>query len=48
MLDRMDLADENHVSAAWKKPLVRLGRTFPPLRFLLLTFSDVTRYLCVK
>jgi SAM-dependent methyltransferase len=48
VLDRMALADEEYVSAAWKKPLVRVGRNFPPLRFLALTFSDVTRFLCVK
>ena len=48
ILDRMALADEQYVSAPWKKPVVRMGRNFTPLRFLALTFSDVTRFLCVK
>lgn len=48
VLDRIALADEEHVSAAWKKPIVRVGRAFPPFRFLAQTFSDVTRFLCVK
>jgi SAM-dependent methyltransferase len=48
ILDRMDLADENYVSAWWKRPLVRWSHYLPPLRFAMLTFSDVTRYLCVK
>jgi SAM-dependent methyltransferase len=48
ILDRIDLADKSYVSANWKKPLVHLGRRIGPLRLAMLTFSDVTRFLCVK
>jgi SAM-dependent methyltransferase len=48
ILDRIDLADGSHVAARWKRPLVRWSPHFPPLRLAMLTFSDVTRYLCVK
>jgi SAM-dependent methyltransferase len=46
--DRMDMADPAHVSTAWRAKIVRIGRTNPIARTLALTFSDVTRFVCIK
>jgi ubiquinone/menaquinone biosynthesis C-methylase UbiE len=46
--DRIDMADPNHVSAEWKKWVVNLSKKNVVLKSLSLTFSDVTRFVCVK
>jgi SAM-dependent methyltransferase len=48
VLDRIDIADENHVSAGWKKSVIRMSKSFPPAKLLSLTFADVTRFICIK
>jgi 2-polyprenyl-3-methyl-5-hydroxy-6-metoxy-1,4-benzoquinol methylase len=46
--DRVEMADPNHVSAEWKKWLVRASRQNALVKWLSLTFADATRFVCVK
>jgi cyclopropane fatty-acyl-phospholipid synthase-like methyltransferase len=48
ILDRVQMADENHVSTHWKKVVVRISKSFPPAKALSLTFADATRFICIK
>ena len=46
--DRIDAADSDHVSAAWKRRVVLLAKKSRVVKAVSLTFADVTRFLCVK
>jgi 2-polyprenyl-3-methyl-5-hydroxy-6-metoxy-1,4-benzoquinol methylase len=46
--DRVDMADTNHVSAEWKKLVVRASQENALVKWLSLTFADATRFVCVK
>ena len=46
--DRVDMADPAHVSAPWKAWVVNFGKSNRIFRTLSLTFSDVTRFVCIK
>ena len=48
ILDRVQIADEDYVSAGWKKAVVRISKAFPPAKALSLTFADATRFICFK
>lgn len=48
VFDRMDIADPAQVSAPWKAWVVRFGKSNALARKLALTFSDVTRFVCIK
>lgn len=45
--DRIDLADEKHVSTGFRRAVVRASR-FRPVRAAALTFAEATRFVCVK
>lgn len=46
--DRVEMADTNHVSAEWKKWVVRVSQQNGLIKWLSLTFADATRFVCVK
>jgi 2-polyprenyl-3-methyl-5-hydroxy-6-metoxy-1,4-benzoquinol methylase len=48
IFDRIEIADENHVSAGWRRNVVRISKTFPPAKMASLAFADVTRFICIK
>jgi hypothetical protein len=48
ILDRIEIAHEDYVSAEWKKVVVRVSKKFPPARAASLMFSDATRFICFK
>lgn len=48
ILDRVEMAQDDLVSAGWKRTLVRLSKSFWPLKAVSLMFSDATRFLCFK
>ncbi len=48
VLDRVDVAEENHVSTAFRRNVVRLAKRLPPVRALALTFAEATRFICIK
>jgi SAM-dependent methyltransferase len=48
ILDRVEMADEDAVSTAFRKAVVRWSRRLPPLKALSLAFSDATRFICLK
>jgi 2-polyprenyl-3-methyl-5-hydroxy-6-metoxy-1,4-benzoquinol methylase len=48
ILDRVDIAHEDYVSAGWKKAVVRVSKKFPPAKAVSLMFSDATRFICYK
>lgn len=45
--DRIDLAEEKHVSTGFRRAAVRASR-FRPVRLAALTFAEATRFVCVK
>ena len=48
ILDRIQMAREELVSTGMRRKIVGIGKSFPPAKALALTFSDATRFLCVK
>jgi SAM-dependent methyltransferase len=48
ILDRVQMADEAVVSSRFRKNLVRLSRRIPAVKAASLTFSDATRFICIK
>jgi SAM-dependent methyltransferase len=48
ILDRVEIADESTVSTGFRKAAVRWSRRVPPVKALALTFSDATRFICLK
>jgi 2-polyprenyl-3-methyl-5-hydroxy-6-metoxy-1,4-benzoquinol methylase len=46
--DRVDVADENHVSSGLRRVVVQASRRLPPAKILALTFAEATRFICVK
>jgi 2-polyprenyl-3-methyl-5-hydroxy-6-metoxy-1,4-benzoquinol methylase len=46
--DRVDMASPDHVSAEWKKWIVRASKKNELAKWLSLTFADTTRFVCVK
>lgn len=46
--DRIEMADTDHVSAEWKKWVVRASKSNRLIKWLSLTFADATRFVCVK
>lgn len=48
VLDRVDLADEEHVSTALRQAVVRAAKRSNLARSLALTFAEATRFICVK
>jgi SAM-dependent methyltransferase len=48
VLDRVEIAREDMVSSGFRRAVVRASRQIRPLKALALTFSDATRFLCVK
>jgi 2-polyprenyl-3-methyl-5-hydroxy-6-metoxy-1,4-benzoquinol methylase len=48
ILDRVEMADESAISTGFRKAVVRWSRKLPPLKAASLTFSDATRFICLK
>jgi SAM-dependent methyltransferase len=48
ILDRVEMADENAVSSGFRKAAVQWSRKVPILKAASLTFSDATRFICLK
>jgi 2-polyprenyl-3-methyl-5-hydroxy-6-metoxy-1,4-benzoquinol methylase len=47
-LDRLEIADVNHVSTGLRRAVVRLSKRLPPAKALALTFAEATRFICIK
>lgn len=48
VFDRVDIADENHVSTGLRKAIVRIAKKTPLARSAALTFAEATRFICIK
>lgn len=48
IFDRVDIADENHVSTGLRRNIVRIAKKTPLVRNLALTFAEATRFVCIK
>lgn len=48
VLDRVQIADEEHVSSGFRRGVVRVAKQFGPAKFLALTFAEATRFICIK
>jgi hypothetical protein len=48
ILDRIEMADESVVSSDFRRAVVRWSRRLPPVKAAALTFSDATRFICLK
>jgi SAM-dependent methyltransferase len=48
VFDRVDVAEEKHVSTGFRRAVVRVSKRFRPARSLALTFAEATRFVCVK
>lgn len=48
VLDRIDLAEEEHISTAFRRAMVRGAKRSVLVRWLALTFAEATRFVCVK
>jgi 2-polyprenyl-3-methyl-5-hydroxy-6-metoxy-1,4-benzoquinol methylase len=48
ILDRVDAADEDHVSSPLRRKIVAISKRFYPAKVLALTFAEVTRFICIK
>jgi SAM-dependent methyltransferase len=48
ILDRVELADPSTISTDFRRFVVRWSRRLPPIKAAALTFSDVTRFICLK
>lgn len=48
VLDRVAVAQEEHVSTGFRRNIVRLAKRFGPAKALALTFAEATRFVCVK
>ncbi len=46
--DRIDLAENPHISSGFRRKLVATARQSGAIRGLVLTFADSTRFVCVK
>jgi SAM-dependent methyltransferase len=46
--DRIDLAENPHISSGFRKNLVATARQSGLIKGLVLTFADSTRFVCVK
>ena len=46
--DRVDVADEQHVSTGLRKNIVRIAKDVPAAKNLALTFAEATRFVCIK
>jgi hypothetical protein len=48
VLDRVDAADEEHVSTGLRRNVVRVAKKIGLARSLALTFAEATRFICIK
>ena len=48
VLDRIEMARDEMISTGMRRNIVRVGKSFPPAKAVALTFSDATRFLCIK
>lgn len=48
VFDRVDVADEDHVSSGLRRNVVRIAKKLPAARNLALTFAEATRFVCIK
>jgi SAM-dependent methyltransferase len=48
ILDRVQMADESVVSSGFRKALLRASRVLPPVKAASLSFSEATRFICLK
>jgi 2-polyprenyl-3-methyl-5-hydroxy-6-metoxy-1,4-benzoquinol methylase len=48
VLDRIDIADEQHVSSNFRRRVVRIAKRVVSAKTLALTFAETTRFLCIK
>jgi SAM-dependent methyltransferase len=48
VFDRVDVAEEKHVSTGFRRAVVRVSKRFGPARALALTFAEATRFVCIK
>ena len=48
ILDRMDVAEVEHVSTRFRRAVVGVSKRFAPAKTLALTFAEVTRFICIK
>ena len=48
ILDRVQTANEDTVSTAFRRIVVKASRALPPVKALSLTFADATRFVCLK
>jgi 2-polyprenyl-3-methyl-5-hydroxy-6-metoxy-1,4-benzoquinol methylase len=46
--DRVDMTEEGWISSEFRRKIVRLSRSNSLVKSLALTFSDATRFICVK
>ena len=48
ILDRIEMAVENATSSGFRKAVVQWSRRLPPVKAAALTFSEATRFICMK
>jgi 2-polyprenyl-3-methyl-5-hydroxy-6-metoxy-1,4-benzoquinol methylase len=48
ILDRIDIADEQHVSSNFRRRTVRTAKSVGIAKTLALTFAETTRFICIK
>jgi 2-polyprenyl-3-methyl-5-hydroxy-6-metoxy-1,4-benzoquinol methylase len=48
ILDRVQMADDSTISTGFRKAIVHWSRRLPALKAAALTFSDATRFICLK
>jgi 2-polyprenyl-3-methyl-5-hydroxy-6-metoxy-1,4-benzoquinol methylase len=48
VLDRIDVADERHVSTTLRRNVVRIAKQSKLARALALNFAEATRFICIK
>ncbi|MBV9158308.1 MAG: class I SAM-dependent methyltransferase [Acidobacteriaceae bacterium] len=48
ILDRVDVAENEHITTGFRRRVVRLAKRFGPARALALTFAEATRFICIK
>ncbi|MGA8029514.1 MAG: class I SAM-dependent methyltransferase [Bryobacteraceae bacterium] len=48
IFDRVDVAEEGHVSTGFRRQVVRIAKRFGFARAMALTFAEATRFICIK
>lgn len=48
VLDRVDVAEEEHVTTAFRRRVVRVAKRFGAAKAAALTFAEATRFICIK